>query len=68
MNAGGVINVYAELTDNSAAWALQKAEGIYDTIYEIIARSANENIPAYAIANKVAEERIAAVGKVKLSS
>lgn len=67
LNAGGVINVYAELTDNSAAWALQKAEGIYDTIYEIIARSANENIPAYAIANKVAEERIAAVGKVKLS-
>ena len=67
LNAGGVINVYAELTDNSAAWALQKAEGIYDTIFEIISRSANENIPAYAIANKVAEERIEAVGRVKLS-
>ncbi|PWH82266.1 Glu/Leu/Phe/Val dehydrogenase dimerization domain-containing protein [Brumimicrobium oceani] len=66
INAGGVINVYAELTSNTSEWALQKAEGIYDTIYEIIKRSTDENIPAYAIANKVAEERIAAVGKVKL--
>ncbi len=66
INAGGVINVYAELTNNSAAWALQKAEGIYDTIHQIITRSSEENIPAYAIANKVAEERIEAVGKVKL--
>jgi leucine dehydrogenase len=66
INAGGVINVYAELTSNTSAWALQKAEGIYDTIYEIIKRSSDENIPAYAIANKVAEERIEAVGKVKL--
>lgn len=66
INAGGVINVYAELTDNSASWALGKAEGIYDTIYNIIQRSANEQIPAYAIANKMAEERIESVGKVKL--
>ena len=66
INAGGVINVYAELTGNSAAWALQKAEGIYDTIHNIIQRSSDENTPAYAIANKVAEERIEAVGKVKL--
>jgi len=67
INAGGVINVYSEITDNSAAWALNKAEGIYDTIYQIVKRSADENTPAYAIANKIAEERIEAVGKVKLS-
>lgn len=66
INAGGVINVYAELTGNSPEWALSNAEGIYDTIYNIIKRSADENIPAYAIANKMAEERIETVGKVKL--
>lgn len=66
LNAGGVINVYAELTGASSAWALQKAESIYDTIYEIISRSANENIAASVIANKVAEERIESVGKIKL--
>lgn len=67
INAGGVINVYSEITENSAEWALNKAKGIYDTIYQIVKRSADENIPAYAIANKMAEERIEAVGNVKLS-
>ncbi|RFC54549.1 Glu/Leu/Phe/Val dehydrogenase dimerization domain-containing protein [Brumimicrobium aurantiacum] len=66
VNAGGVINVYAEVTNNTPAWALQKAEGIYDTVHQIIQRSSDENTPAYAIANKIAEERIEAVGKVKL--
>ncbi len=66
LNAGGVINVYAELKGNTAEWALQKAEGIYNTIFEIINRVEQENIPAYAIANKIAEERIETVGKVKL--
>lgn len=66
INAGGVINVYAELHGGSPDWAKQRAEGIYDTIYQIIKRAEDEGIPAYAIANKVAEERIEAVGKVKL--
>src|SRR5690554_5099494 len=60
LNAGGVINVYAEVKGLSPEWALEKAEGIYDTVYQIIRRSADEQIPAYAIANKIAEERIAA--------
>ncbi|MFA5574875.1 MAG: Glu/Leu/Phe/Val dehydrogenase dimerization domain-containing protein [Brumimicrobium sp.] len=66
LNAGGVINVYAELHNKPSEWALQKAENIYSTIAEIVKRSADENTPAYAIANKVAEERIESVGKVKL--
>lgn len=60
INAGGVINVYAEINELSPEWALKKAEGIYDTVFKIIKRSADEKIPAYAIANKIAEERIAA--------
>jgi len=31
-----------------------------------VKRSADENIPTYQIANKMAEERIEAIGKVKL--
>jgi len=66
INAGGVINVYAEVKDLAPDWAYNKAEQIYDTVFNIISRSNKEGIPAYAIANKIAEERIASVGKVKL--
>ncbi|MDX1651957.1 MAG: Glu/Leu/Phe/Val dehydrogenase dimerization domain-containing protein [Brumimicrobium sp.] len=66
INAGGVINCYAEVAGKSAEWAMQKAADIYDTIEKIINRSSEENIPTYAIANKMAEERINAIGNVKL--
>lgn len=66
LNAGGVINCYAEVTENTADWAMQKAEDIYGTIERIITRSADENTPSYAIANKMAEERIESIGNVKL--
>lgn len=66
LNAGGVINVYAEVIGQTSEWAMAKAEDIYNTIYNIVDRSHNENIPAYVIANKMAEERIAAIGNVKL--
>ena len=66
LNAGGVINCYAEVTGQSSDWAMTKAEEIYDTIFKIIDRAKSENIPAYAIANKMAEERITSIGNVKL--
>jgi leucine dehydrogenase len=66
INAGGVINCYSEVKGLSSAWALGKAEEIYNTISNIVRRSSDENIPAYQIANKMAEERIEAIGKVKL--
>ena len=66
LNAGGVINCYAEVKGQSAEWAMQKAEDIYSTIENIINRVTEENIPAYAIANKIAEERITSIGNVKL--
>lgn len=66
LNAGGVINCYAEVTGQSSAWAMTKAEEIYNTIYRIIDRAQQETTPAYAIANKIAEERIASIGNVKL--
>ncbi len=66
INAGGVINCYSEVKGLSAEWAMSKADEIYNTIYNIVDRSRTENIPTYQIANKMAEERIEAIGKVKL--
>ena len=66
LNAGGVINCYSEVANLSSEWALNKADDIYTTITEIVKRSKSENIPTYQIANKMAEERIEKVGKVKL--
>ena len=67
INAGGVINCFSELEGLSSEWAHTKAEEIYTTILNIIHRSKEANIPTYQIANKMAEERIAAVGIVKIN-
>jgi leucine dehydrogenase len=66
LNAGGVINCYAEVKNLSPEWAMSKAEDIYNTTLNILNRSKTENIPTYKIANQMAEERIEAIGKVKL--
>lgn len=66
LNAGGVINCYAEVKGLTAEWAMKKAEEIYETSLNIINRSIADNVPTYKIANKMAEERIASIGKVKL--
>lgn len=66
INSGGVINCYSEVSRLSDQWALAKADEIYDTVLQIVNRSKNENIPTFKIANKMAEERIESVGKVKL--
>lgn len=66
INAGGVINCYSEVKGLPSEWAMHKAEEIYGTIAGIVSRSSNENVPSYEIANKMAEERIQSIGKVKL--
>lgn len=66
LNAGGVINCYSEFAGLNPDWGMIKAEEIYTTIQNIIKRSKQENIPSYQIANRMAEERIEAIGKVKL--
>jgi leucine dehydrogenase len=66
INAGGVINCFSEVQGLSSEWAKTKAEEIYTTILNIVNRSKSENIPTFQIANKMAEERIEAIGRVKL--
>ncbi len=58
INAGGVINCFAEVDERSSEWAMEKAAQIYDTTLEIVNGSKATNTPTYAIANKMAEDRI----------
>jgi leucine dehydrogenase len=67
INAGGVINCFSEVHGLSSTWALTKAEEIYQTIFNIVTRSKNENLPTYQIANTIAEERIKNVGIIDFS-
>lgn len=63
INSGGVINVADELAGYNRERALKRVEGIYDTIGEIFNISKRDNIPTYVAADRLAEERIARVGK-----
>ncbi|MEO6883893.1 MAG: Glu/Leu/Phe/Val dehydrogenase [Bacteroidia bacterium] len=67
INAGGLINVYSELTGYKRERAMAQTENIYNTTREIFNISKKENIPTYVAANRIAEKRIADIGKVKLS-
>ena len=66
INAGGVINCFSEVEGLSSEWSVSKTKEIYNTIYNIVKRSKDEGKATYLIANKMAEERIDAIGKVKL--
>jgi leucine dehydrogenase len=67
INAGGLINVYSELEGYNRERSMSRAEKIYYTTLDIFKLSKEKNIPTYQAANMLAEERINAIGKVKLS-
>jgi len=58
VNAGGVINCFSEVKGLSSEWAIKKAEDIYHTIFDIVKRSKDENIPSHIIAMQMAQEKI----------
>ncbi|MDI7246580.1 MAG: Glu/Leu/Phe/Val dehydrogenase dimerization domain-containing protein [Bacillota bacterium] len=64
INAGGVINVADGLFGYNRERALRKAAGIYDTILKVVEISKRDSIPTYKAADRLAEERIATVGKI----
>jgi leucine dehydrogenase len=63
-NAGGVINVYGELAGWTSARALRKADEIYDTILKVYSIAKADKIPTYEAADRLAEQRIRAVGSL----
>ena len=66
INSGGLINVYTELNGYNAAQARANVERIYDQMLEILQTSSSQKIPTYQAANKVAEQRVEGIGRVKL--
>jgi leucine dehydrogenase len=67
INSGGLINVYNELEGYNQEKALSQAKGIYDIVKGILELAEREKIPTYAASNKIAEDRIYHIGRIKQS-
>jgi leucine dehydrogenase len=65
INAGGLINVNAELNGWTAERARNKAGEICDAILRVFEIAQEEGIPSYRAADRLAVQRIAAVAKVR---
>ena len=61
INGGGVINVYGELNRWPAERSLKKAGEIYETLLRIFEIARSDRIPTYRAADRLAEQRIAAM-------
>lgn len=59
INAGGIINVYAELENYDKQEIIRKTENIYTTTLEILENAKLNHITTNAAAMKIAEARIA---------
>ena len=58
INAGGIINVYAELEDYDRQEIMRKTENIYNTTLEILDNAKVNNITTHIAALNIAKERI----------
>ncbi|WP_033956289.1 Glu/Leu/Phe/Val family dehydrogenase [Psychroserpens jangbogonensis] len=58
INAGGIINVYAELENYDKQEIVRKTENIYNTTLEILERAKNSQVTANVAALSIAKERI----------
>jgi len=67
INAGGVINVAAELEPGGYVRekAVKKVEALYNAVLEVIEIAKQENIPTYKAADRLAENRINLLAKVR---
>lgn len=65
INAGGLINVYGELNEWTPERSMRKAGEIYTTLLRIFEVSEEEGVPTYQAADRFAERRIEAVGKIQ---
>jgi leucine dehydrogenase len=65
INGGGLINVNAELHGWAPERARSKAGEIYDTLLRVFEIARDEGIPSYQAADRLAEQRIVAIAKVR---
>ena len=65
MNAGGVIQVADELHGFSFERAKARAEQIFATTQQLFATAAAEGVPPAVAADRLAERRIGAIGRLR---
>lgn len=66
VNAGGVMNVALELDGYNRERAMRMMRTIYHNLGRIFEIAERDSIPTYTAADRLAEERITAIGKLKL--
>ena len=66
VNAGGVMNVALEITGYNRERAMRMMRTIYHNLTRIYEIAERDGIPTYRAADRMAEERIAIMGKLKL--
>ncbi len=66
VNAGGVMNVSLEIDGYNRERAMRMMRTIYHNLARIYEISDRDGIPTYLAADRLAEERISAIGKLKL--
>jgi leucine dehydrogenase len=64
-NAGGVMNVFVELEGYSSDRALDKTVQVYDNLMQVFAIAKRDGIGTHTAADRLAEHRIATIGKLK---
>lgn len=67
INAGGIINCAWERKGYDRKAALTQTEGIHDTTLTILRMSAEEHIPTYLAANRMAEQRVRSMAEAGLA-
>jgi leucine dehydrogenase len=65
INAGGLMNVYSEIHNISREQTMAMAEGIYQSTLDVLNKAAQENVPTYLASNRIAEERVSSIAKIK---
>ncbi len=68
INAGGIINVYAELEGYGKTEIMRKTENIYNTTLEILTNADKNGVTTQEAALKVAQERIETRKKENMNS
>jgi len=66
VNAGGVMNVSLEIDGYNRERAMRMMRTVYDNVGRIFQIAKRDSIPTFKAADRLAEERIAAIGKIKL--
>lgn len=64
-NAGGLMNVFAELEGYSIERAIERTTSVYDNMTKVFNISKRDNISTYNAAFKMATERLETLGRLK---